>query len=185
MRPDGDEVADPQRVVGGVVGGGEEGRVGGDVHVAAEVDGDGFGGGGGGFGGGICGGCGGRGGSTCGGGCGFDEVAADHDVVLDDGFAGEDDVGRAVQEGAAGDLVACVLRSEERLGRSIGQGKWGDGGRYGLDVLAAGCGLGRHGLGRGLGYAGCFGRWAPGRPMGVLSNKVNYLQPLLDIASTG
>ena len=37
------------------------------------------------------------------------EVAADDDVVLDDGLAGEDDVRRAVEEGAAGDFVAGVL----------------------------------------------------------------------------
>ena len=38
------------------------------------------------------------------------EVAADDDVVLDDGLAGEDDVGGAVEEGAAGDFVASVLQ---------------------------------------------------------------------------
>ena len=38
------------------------------------------------------------------------EVAADNDVVLDDGLASEDDVGGAVKEGAAGDFVASVLQ---------------------------------------------------------------------------
>ena len=38
------------------------------------------------------------------------EVAADDDVVLDDGLAGEDDVGGAVEEGATGDFVASVLQ---------------------------------------------------------------------------
>ena len=40
------------------------------------------------------------------------EVAADDDVVLDDRLAGKDDVGGAVEEGAAGDFVASVLEGE-------------------------------------------------------------------------
>jgi hypothetical protein len=38
------------------------------------------------------------------------EVAADNDVVLDDGLACEDDVGGAVEKSAAGDFVARILQ---------------------------------------------------------------------------
>ena len=38
------------------------------------------------------------------------EVAADDNIVLDDGLAGENDVRGAVEEGAAGDFVASVLQ---------------------------------------------------------------------------
>jgi hypothetical protein len=37
------------------------------------------------------------------------EVAADDNIVLDDGLAGENDVGGAMEEGTAGDFVASVL----------------------------------------------------------------------------
>lgn len=39
------------------------------------------------------------------------EIASDDGVALDDGFAAQDDVLRAVNEAAAGDLVARVLFS--------------------------------------------------------------------------
>lgn len=38
------------------------------------------------------------------------EVAADDDIVLDDGLASENDVRGAMEEGAAGDFVAGVLQ---------------------------------------------------------------------------
>jgi hypothetical protein len=38
------------------------------------------------------------------------EVAADDNIVLDDGLAGENDVRGAMEEGAAGDFVAGVLQ---------------------------------------------------------------------------
>lgn len=83
---------------------------GGDEGVAADGDGDvvlgwgwGWGGGGGGGGGGFGGGLGGRRWD------GADEVSADADFGLDHGATSEDDVGGAVDLGAAGDFVAGVL----------------------------------------------------------------------------
>jgi hypothetical protein len=38
------------------------------------------------------------------------KVAADDNIVLDDGLAGENDVRGAMEEGAAGDFVAGVLQ---------------------------------------------------------------------------
>ena len=101
---------------GGQARGRVESAVRGDEDVAAEVDGDCFGrfvlvsglsGGGG-------GGSSGRGGGAWGGLLAH-EVAADDNVVLDDGLAGKDDVRRAVEEGAAGDFVAGVLRRERSV----------------------------------------------------------------------
>ena len=117
-----------------------EGAVWGDEDVAAQVDGDGVGG----FGFwvfgifGVCRCCGGRGGGGGGGGGRrrgllADEVAADHDVVLDDGFAGEHDVWRAVEEGAAGNAVAAVLRRGVSAGQleRVEGGTWFMNGRRG------------------------------------------------------
>ena len=84
-----------------------QGAVRGDEDVTAEVDGDGVGG----LGLWVFRFC--RGGGRDRGRLGLlllaHEVAADDDVVLDDGFAGQDDVWRAVEDGATGDLVAGVL----------------------------------------------------------------------------
>lgn len=77
------------------------------------------------------------------------EVAADDDVVLDDGLAGEDDVGGAVEEGSAGDFVASVLQGggvmvNMVIGReSLVEGR-GDGRTYSLDVFAASSAFRRH-----------------------------------------
>jgi hypothetical protein len=111
----------------------------GDEDVAAEVDGDGVGslffwvGGWGGRGRGLL----------------THEVAADDNVVLDDGLAGEDDVGGAVEEGAAGDFVASVLQGggvmvNMIIGREgLVEGR-GDGRTYSLDVFAASGAFRRH-----------------------------------------
>jgi hypothetical protein len=72
------------------------------------------------------------------------EVAADNDVVLDDGLAGEDDVRRAVEEGAAGDFVASVLVQRLVLWT---RAMWSIG-AYSLDVFAASGALWRHGGGQ-------------------------------------
>lgn len=100
---------------GGQARGRVERAVRGDEDVAAEVDGDCFGGFVFVFGlrRGVGGSSGREGGAW--GGLLAHEVAADDDVVLDDGLAGEDDVRRAVEEGAAGDFVAGVLRRERSV----------------------------------------------------------------------
>jgi len=72
------------------------------------------------------------------------EVAADNDVVLDDGLAGEDDVRRAVEEGATGDFVASVLVQRLVLWT---RAMWSIG-AYSLDVFAASGALWRHGGGQ-------------------------------------
>ena len=77
------------------------------------------------------------------------EVAADDDVVLDDGLAGKDDVGGAVEEGAAGDFVASVLQGggvmvNMVIGKEgLVEGR-GDGRTYSLDVFAASGAFRRH-----------------------------------------
>jgi hypothetical protein len=100
-----------------------QGAAWGDEDVAAQVDGDGL-----------------VGFVACGGGGGSlllrmrlaDEVAADDDVVLDYGFAGEDYVLGCVQLGAAGDFVAVVLgMGEGRLVGGLGEIDLGGGGIYG------------------------------------------------------
>lgn len=60
----------------------------------------------------------GRGGRGRGGGA--DEIAADHDFGLDDGFAAQHDVLGADEDGFAGDFVACVLE----VVRWGGRGNW-------------------------------------------------------------
>jgi hypothetical protein len=88
----------------------------GDEDVAAEMDGDCVGGFVFVFGVG-------RRRGRAGGGLLADEIAADDNVMLNDGLAGEDDVRRAVEEGAARDFITRVLwagvvsvRAAERRG---------------------------------------------------------------------
>ena len=79
--------------------------------------------------------------------------------MLDDGFAGEDDVGCSVEEGAAGDLVACVLHREERLGVWIGEGGMEDRGGGTVSIYSPRAAvLGGMVEGGELGHAGCFGQ---------------------------
>jgi hypothetical protein len=80
----------------------------GDEDIATKVDGDGVGS--------LFFGVGGGGRRGRGRGLLAHEVAADDDVMLNDGLASEDDVGGAVEEGTAGDFVASVLQ-----GRGNGQ----------------------------------------------------------------
>ena len=40
------------------------------------------------------------------------KVAADDNIVLDDGLAGENDVGSAMEKGTTGDFIASVLGGE-------------------------------------------------------------------------
>lgn len=83
------------------------------AQEAVPADGDGCVGGGGAAAAGCRGGGGGR---------GSDEVAADHDVGLDDGLAAEDNVLRADEDGFAGDLVASVLEEVSTVGRRGSEG---------------------------------------------------------------